>query len=295
MRTLWIASYPKSGSTWFRILLANLGQETPADINRLPEDRSIASARSHFDDVLLFPSGLMTHEECEQLRPAVHTAVGRGGDHVDPAVTPIDRISDTLFIKTHDAWLTTGDGAPVMGGAAAADGAILVVRDPRDIVASLAHHMGVDLDRAIEFMTDPASVLCGRRDLQPAQLRQRLSSWSGFNIGWLDQKELPVFVVRYEDLQRAPAETLTRALDFCGVEVSPGAVESAVHFASFATLSKQEQLHGFREAAPTGESRPFFRRGASGGWAEELTAAQCARIAGSLADGMARLGYAPLA
>ena len=35
--TIWLASYPKSGNTWFRILVANLWSkhDVPIDINKL--------------------------------------------------------------------------------------------------------------------------------------------------------------------------------------------------------------------------------------------------------------------
>ena len=58
MRTIWIASYPKSGNTWFRILLANLSAEgQPANINDLSEHSDIATAREPFDDLTLIELG----------------------------------------------------------------------------------------------------------------------------------------------------------------------------------------------------------------------------------------------
>ena len=47
----WLASYPKSGNTWMRILLTNYmrNADEPADINRL-DGGPIASARQVFDD-----------------------------------------------------------------------------------------------------------------------------------------------------------------------------------------------------------------------------------------------------
>ena len=41
---IWLASFPKSGNTWFRIFLANLtkGDAEPADINNLDERGGIA-------------------------------------------------------------------------------------------------------------------------------------------------------------------------------------------------------------------------------------------------------------
>ena len=89
MRTVWLASYPKSGNTWFRMLVANLRQDAPIDINDLPESGGIASARAWFDHTMLFESGLLTHEECDALRVAVE------GLDVD-ALSPREAL-DTLY------------------------------------------------------------------------------------------------------------------------------------------------------------------------------------------------------
>ncbi|MGC1778963.1 MAG: hypothetical protein WBB34_13525 [Xanthobacteraceae bacterium] len=59
-RTIWLASYPKSGNTWFRMLVANLSAtDKPVDINDLPERGGIASARGPFDHLTLIDSGLL--------------------------------------------------------------------------------------------------------------------------------------------------------------------------------------------------------------------------------------------
>ncbi len=68
-RTIWLASYPKSGNTWLRMLLANLAAKDgePADINNPPECKEIASARGPFDYISLIDSGLLTHDEAARL------------------------------------------------------------------------------------------------------------------------------------------------------------------------------------------------------------------------------------
>ena len=78
-RTIWLASYPKSGNTWLRMLLANLSsKDTPADINDLPERGGIASARGPFDHLTLIDSGLLTFDEIDALRPRVYEELARG-------------------------------------------------------------------------------------------------------------------------------------------------------------------------------------------------------------------------
>lgn len=271
------------------MLVANLRQHAPVDINDLPDDEGIASARFTFDRVMLFPSGLLTHEECDRLRPRVHQTVAR--DRIDAETASETRVGDVRFIKTHDCWDYTIDGEPLLGGRSGAEGAILIVRDPRDVAPSMAHHRAQTIDQSIDFMSDPEAGFCDRRDRQPNQLRQRLRRWSDYNAGWLDQREIPVHLVRYEDMQADPANAFRRALAFAGVDISAAEAEQAARFADFGELRKQEAEHGFREAPLVLSTGGFFRRGIAGAWLDELTSDQVARLEADHAPMMARLGY----
>jgi len=291
MRTIWLASYPKSGNTWFRMLVANLRQEAPIDINDLPESGGIASARAWFDHTMLFDSGLLTHEECDVLRPLVYAEIKRNqmieADEEDERTA---RIGGTRFIKSHDAYTYNADGTPLLGGLEGADAAILVVRDPRDVAPSLANHNRSTLDEAIAFMGRDAG-FCTHRDRQPNQLRQQLPTWGGFNASWLDQTDLPLKLVRYEDMQADVVGTFHEALAFAGLDATREEAEQAARFADFGELKRQETERGFREAPVARAGGNFFRRGISGAWRDELTPEQVARIEQDHAAMMARLGY----
>jgi aryl sulfotransferase len=293
-RIVWLASYPKSGNTWFRMLIANLHANGPVDINDLSwgSGGGTASARDRFDATMLFPSGLLTHDECDRLRPRVYEAIARG-EIADPGEMsePDDRVDTVRFIKTHDAWALTPADEP-LHGAGSASHAILIVRDPRDVAVSLAYHNNQTIDHAIAFMARPDAAFCGRDDRQHNQLRQRLPGWSGWNRSWLGQHALPVQVVRYEDLQHDTAGCLADTLGFAGVAADPAAIGRAVRFASFGELRAQEAAGGFREAPPKQRGGRFFRRGIAGAWRDELTRDQAARIVHDHAGLMARFGYA---
>lgn len=288
-RRIWLSSYPKSGNTWFRLLLANLRVDRPADINRLPTEPALASARAPFDRVTLVASGLLTPDECDLIRPAAYRAMARIDDPEEDAGAA--GIDDTIFVKTHDGWTHNAAGEAMLGGADAAAGAILIVRDPRDIVASLAHHNAAPYDAAIGFMADPAARFADRADSQPSQLRQIVTDWSGFQASWLDQRDIPVHLIRYEDLHADAAGELARALAFVGVAVSAAECARAAEFAHFGRVRDQEKRLGFGEAPRPQLATSFFRRGAAGGWHDELSPDQVARVEAAHAAMMARLGY----
>jgi hypothetical protein len=287
MRTFWLASYPKSGNTWMRILLANLaaGRGDGIDINKL--GGGFATARAPFDRLTLIDSGLLDGDEVDALRPQVHRALAGdlGNDEYGPTDAP------ARFVKVHDAYHRTANGEPVLGGRAAAAGALIIVRDPRDVAPSLAHHSRFDIDRTITFMNDDDACFCDEIDRGHQQLRQKLTSWSDHVGSWLSQRDLPVHLLRYEDLQRAPVASLRAVLDFAGWPATDDAIERALTLSTFDRLAALERDKGFREAP---HRLGFFRRGKVGAWRDELSAAQVACIEEHHGSMMQRLGY-PLA
>ena len=287
MTRIWLASYPKSGNTWLRMQIANLSAtEGPVEINNLPERGGIASARGPFDHLTLIDSGLLTHDEVDSLRPRVYEALAAGADDDEYDARP--ERAKASFVKAHDAYTMTPDGEPLLAGARGAAGAVVVVRDPRDVAPSLAHYYGTDIDAAIAFMGNVKAEFCARNDRQANQLRQRLLGWSGFMTSWLEQTDIPVHLVRYEDMQSDAARVLRGMLDFARRPATDAEIERAVAFADFRQLRKQEQDNGFGEASRAG---CFFRRGDTGSWREELTPEQAARIERDHAPMMRRLGY----
>lgn len=274
---LWLASYPKSGNTWVRVFLSNLLRDAdePADINRL-ERTPIAGARKLFDDYLGVTASDLTADEIDVLRPRLYEQIAR-----EARRTPI--------LKIHDARLQVRGRELIP--ASATRGAIYIVRDPRDVAVSFAAHMGAEPARAIAAMAREDFALAAGFSRLPWQLRQRLSSWSGHATSWLEQRDFPVHVVRYEDLKRDPFETFGRLARFGGFADAPDKIEKAIAFSSFEVLRGQEDENGFDEK-PT-QADKFFRRGEAGGWRTSLTAEQSARIARDHAEVMARFGYAP--
>ncbi|NGM24194.1 sulfotransferase domain-containing protein [Roseomonas stagni] len=268
---VWLASYPKSGNTWMRILLANLlaGRAEPADINRLSEEESLMG-RWRFGDDMLVDADLLDSRELARMRPL------HAGFVASRQTTP-------FFCKTHDRFAGE-DGAPSLG--AAARGAVYLLRDPRDVAISLAYHLGATVDEALARMTDPAHHFGGAR-----QLPYLLGDWGGHVAGWTGQGLTPTHVVRYEDLRRDTAAVLRGVLRFLGGQATEVEVSRAIAHSSLEALQGQEAAKGFRERQP-GQAR-FFRAGQVGEWQRVLTPAQLETIEEHFGAVMIRFGYAP--
>jgi hypothetical protein len=276
-KIVWLASYPKSGNTWLRVLLTNYLRQgdAPADINKL-DGGPIASARVWFDEWAGIESSVLDDTTIERLRPEVYRCMLR-------------EATDTLYMKTHDAWTRTDRDAALFPADVTA-GVVYILRNPLDLAASCANHWGVNIERAVENLCDPEFALARSLGGLSDQLRQRLRSWSGHVTSWLDESELPIQLIRYEDLQRDPVQTFGDVVRFCGEPYDEARLRQAVAFSDFAELQRQEQAQGFRERS-VNAPEPFFRRGQVGGWREELSAELVDRLIETQGETMRRFGY----
>ncbi len=272
----WLASYPKSGNTWLRILLEALTGESdqPVSINAIERVNGHASNRLLFDAHVGVRSADLPRALIDQLRPKVYAAALHA--------TPSPR-----YLKVHDAWNLAAADAP-MFPQAVTRAVLYVVRNPLDVAISLRHHLVIDQDAAIRFMANENATLAASTRKLPEQLPQRLHSWSTHVSSWLDSP-LPVHLVRYEDLKSAAVSTLRAVAEFLGLPATQPRLQAAIEAASFDRLRQQEQSTGFRERNP--RVGVFFRRGEAGTWREELDTQQVERILADHGAMMRRLGY----
>lgn len=151
---IWLASYPKSGNTWFRAFLSSLLSKTdaPVDINCL-EGGPIFSARAVFDSTTFIQSSDLLPDEIDNLRPLVYEELSR-------------KAADRLFIKAHDAYTYLDNGRPLFPSNATG-GAIYLIRNPLDVAVSYANHLSCDLEKAISLLNDVGNAMCANPKTLP--------------------------------------------------------------------------------------------------------------------------------
>ena len=130
---VWLASYPKSGNTWFRIFLSNLFSDSPqaANINNLNET-TISSNRIIIDSYLGIHSSELTAEEIDKLRPQVFKRFSAEKE-------------ETAYIKTHEAWTLNSKGIPIFPEEIT-KGVLYIIRNPLDIAISYSFHNNETID-----------------------------------------------------------------------------------------------------------------------------------------------------
>ena len=272
---IWLASFPKSGNTWMRALLsAWLAHSDCLDVNDLLGSGPVLS-RAAFERWCGVESAVLTAEELLGLRAAFMASL------------PLpERVAGRL-VKTHEARLEAAERlyAPELTA-----GVVYLVRNPLDVAVSFAHHMGRPIDETITLMARSELTISAQRETLHPQLPQRVRGWSEHVASWLES-DLPLVLVRYEDMLVDPEAALRRVLDLAGFEATGASLAAAVDAARFERLQAQEREHGFAERSRA--ARTFFREGRAGGWRERLTAAQVARVVADHGAMMERLGYLP--
>ena len=283
---VWLASYPKSGSTWLRAMLTNYASRdgAPASINALLGGP--ANHRRTFDEFLGTESTNMTEAEAERYLPQFREWLAEGGGNAGTAGAqhPV-RDGDPLVLKTHDAYRTARGAArfPPTGAA------VCLVRNPLDVAVSYAHHGNLPIDRIVAWMNTD----CSAESHMPGGAFQRLPepliTWSGHVSSWAEQTDLPVHVARYEDLLARPRAGFAAIVRFMGLGEDPARLRQAVERSSFARLQAQEAEFGFVEKQPTAQS--FFRAGVAGSWRTALTREQARALVDAHGEAMAKFGY----
>ena len=272
----WLASYPKSGNTWFRIFLQNLLDDaaSPADINRL-KIRTMPANRHWLDTALGFDTADLTGAELVNVRPAAHE-------------WEATQYEDFQYWTIHDAYSLTAGGMPLTGRAGIL-GAVYILRNPLDVCLSYANYTGLSIDKIIDMMIDPRTAIARDGDGLKLRVQQVLLSWSEHVQSWTEASNVRRLVIRYEDMVRSPTETFTEAARFLGLPDDSQRIAKAIQFSTFRSLQAQEKQRGYVDRPQAAAA--FFHRGRVAAWKDLLSEYQVRRLVDGLAEIMARFGY----
>lgn len=267
----WLASWPKSGSTWLRMFLTAYATHGRVDINA-PGVVTSDQTPSFYQLTTSKPLHLISDCELMHIRPAM----------LQNLITLYPR--RPLYVKTHHQFAEV-DYIPTIPPMLTM-GATYLIRDPRDVAVSYSHHMGVEIDKAIDMMTDPVH---RNGDLPILYVVGR---WDDHVQSWMEAPEranVKVGIVKYEDILERPQLKFEGILKHMGVPVIPSHAYYAMGACSFKSLRAQEDESDFREK--TKHQDKFFRRGEAGGWKDDLSKDQVKRIEKEFGPTMEKFGY----
>lgn len=262
---VWITSYPKSGNTWVRTLVANLiyGEiaRSAALMELIPDIHvSINASHLHGDTATFVKTHWMYHEKL----PLREDTAGA----IYVVRHPLDVIASNLnyyLLRQVDAYF----GAP---------------EEEQEQI----RRAYVD-----DFINEG-----GAKDWR----KNGFGGWAEHATSWLNSGvPFPRLTVRYEDLESDATEFMTKLCKFCNIERSEEEIAGAIEAASFERMREMEEQEigagtpGFFNTGGFGASHAqglrFMNQGKSGSYHELLTPEQQAKAAEKFKDVMQVFGY----
>ena len=248
---IWLASYPKSGNTWLRSLISGyffskdglFNFDLLKYINQYPS----SSYFKKYDDKFSEPESTSKYWLQEQIK--------------------INKDNEIRFFKTHNALCKINNNS--FTDEKNTLGAIYIVRDPRNVLSSLAHHYQIDNQEAFQFMKDEKKSIIEKEQDRFLGFNALLS-WSLHQKSWSECIRFPILTIRYEDLETKTFETFKIVFDFIQ-KISKSEkkfdnekAKKIIKECEFGKLQRLEKIYGFREAMTgknNNEKLRFFNLG----------------------------------
>jgi len=139
--------------------------------------------------------------------------------------------ADPLFIKSH---VTYSKELPFVNKNSKC---IVIVRHPLDVGLSLVNHHKNQGSLRLIIPYFKKKYLNSFLD-ENAKLDT--ASWSQHSKSWLEQKQFPLHIIRYDDLMRDPIDTLMQLRDNYDLKFNDGDISKAVEYCSIQNMKALE-------------------------------------------------------
>ena len=261
---LWIASYPKSGNTWLRILISCyyytkngvFYENVFKKIGQFPE-------KMHFKN-FKYDKNIVSDTSRFWIK----------------AQEKINHDNKLKFFKTHNAFGALNNNH--FTDSKNSIGAIYVVRDPRNVITSLKNHYELNNDQALKWMINEKNFIYDVEKFKENGYSdfQFVSSWNINYRSWNSQKKIPIKIVKYEDLLYETYAVFKEVIEFINKTsknkqtINKEKLKNAVHSTQFEKLKDSEQKNGFSEAITSKKDNKkkisFFNLGPKNDWRKIL-------------------------
>ena len=275
---IWIASYPKSGNTWVRSLLSSY---------YFSEDGS-------FDFKLLknikqFPSREFFSKRIESIEDAAEKWL--------IIQKNLKKLNKARFLKTHNVYgafkgnhFTTPEVSL---------GAVIVVRDPRNVITSLMNHYSLDEENALKMIKSIYRNLKDKNETDNYASYSFISSWANNYNSWKNSNLKNKLIIKYEDLETNVEKTFEKIIRFTNKlmnnkkEIDKKKLNKSVRNTNFDILRKMEKNKGFDEAilSSDGKRKAFFNLGKENNYKKLLNLKTTQEIEKVFNKEMKDLGY----
>ena len=254
---VWIASYPKSGNTLTRSLLASyfFSHDGNFDFKLLENIKQFPSNN------LFLKHGINLSDEKEVIRN--YTKIQNS----------INDKNSTQFLKTH-SYLFNIENNPFTNLNNSL-GVIYLVRDPRSIIISAANHNSSTYRNSVDDMISGKPLRKSNTDIWTYT-----GTWSGNYNSWKSFKSVDRYLlIKYEDLITDKEKIFFKILNFIHklkkieLVLDKKKFQRCLDSTSFNQMQNMENKFGFEESLKnknTGKKNKFFYLGPKNDWKKML-------------------------
>lgn len=274
---IWLASYPKSGNTLLRSILATyfFSEDGIFNFNHLYKIGQFPSL-IHFENL-----GIDTSDSDQ-----IYSNIIKAQELIN------NNSKQLKFFKTHSALAKINNNN--FTDSKNTLGAIYVIRDPRNVVTSFAHHYQIDSDEATKCLLNE-KFWNYKNEKVPKTF---LSSWKQNYNSWKQFNDKTLFI-KYEDLIKNKKTVLIRVFKFfeslgAKIELDMVKLNKVIKSTEFEKMKDMETKETFRESIvdkETGKKRPFFNLGPKNDWKKILSDKNREKIEKAFREEMLELGY----
>ena len=281
----WLASYPKSGNTYLRALLASYFFTQDGSFNF-----EILKNIKYFPHVNLFKNhNINIEDENEVIKNYI-----RVQENINKRYK-----KTVLFVKTHSSLEAINNYQ--FTNLENSIGVIYVVRDPRNVVTSYSNHYQSSLEQSSEDMISRINLKgMEHYDKFVNKVFTHVGSWANNYNSWKDfKKHRKYLLIKYEDLVSDPHKTFLDVLNFLTditkskIKIDKVKLNKVIISTKFDKLKHLEKKNGFIEALKdkNGNKLTFFKYGSKNNWKETLSSKVRKKLESSFKVEMKELGY----
>ena len=256
---IWLASYPKSGNTWVRSLLSAYlySKDGIFNFDLLNKIRQFPS-KEYFEFFL---------------KKDQFYDVKKISEYWIAAQDRINLMNEGVtFLKTHSA-LCALENNPFTNKINT-KAAIYIVRDPRNLVTSFAHHYSMNIDESYNYIINEKKMLTESDfSAEDRGVASVLGSWSKHYESWTKIKFAPILVVKYEDLTNDTKKSFADILNFLNkftkIKIDEKKIFNTINSCTFEKMVEKEKKEGFSESAKSKKDNKklnFFYLGKKNDW-----------------------------
>jgi hypothetical protein len=275
---IWLASYPKSGNTLVRAMLASYFFSSNGNFNfdLLINIRQFPA--NHFFKKF----GININDDNEILKNYIEVQ------------SRINNKSSVQFLKTHSSFNKFNDYS--FTSLDVTLGAIYIIRDPRTLIESFSRHYQCSIEQSLDYILN--GLLLKRNEVHPMTIvgswLENYKSWKSFNF---DNRYM---LVKYEDLINKKEETFVKILKFIqrlsksNIPINLKKIENTLVSTEFENMQKLEKKFGFKESpidVKTGERIVFFEVGPKNNYKKVVDSKIINKIETSFFKELKELGY----